>query len=391
MRSLRILIVTFTFPPNKDGVAESARFMAEDFARRGHVVTVVTGCHPDRNGEDFGERIKVHQFRVEGSPNLLEGIHGEVEEFKRFVASFTGDVIIVQCWHVWSSALAEAVFSRTPHSKKVLMSHGFAAQVWVPQRRFPWGLGRWLGMQPWLWGFPRRLRRYDRVVINSHRANLGRFMDHLLAKATGYGKVSIIPNSTEPGKFEGPRGAFRGRHGLGDRLLFLNVANYSERKNQELAVRAFARARLRQAVIVFIGSTFNGYSEHVQRVAADLGLGPDEVLFLEGVDRPETCAAFIDCDVFVLSAKAETMPFVLLEAMACGKPFVTTKTGCVQDLVGGYVVRTETEMADRFRELAHDSERRAHLGRIGRAECLAKYTGDKVGEQWARLLEELVT
>jgi glycosyltransferase involved in cell wall biosynthesis len=385
----RILIVTFTFPPTKDGVSETARAMAENFAAHGHVVTVATGYSPERTSEWHEPGIQVKQFRVHGSPHLREGIHGEVEAFKNFVGNFEGDFVISHCWQVWSSSLAEAMFPKFGSAKRIMMSQGFSAHQWFPHRRFPWGIGFWLGWQPWVWTFPQRLRKYDHLVVTSPRANCERFFDHLVAKATFYRKVTVIPNGTDPEKFDSAAGDFRKQFGLEDKLVFLNVANYSERKNQEFAVRAFAHANLDKAVLVLVGSEFNSYSERVRRVANELGLTPDRVIFVERLSREMTYSAFRACDIFVLSATAETQPIVLIEAMVCAKPFVTTDTGAVRDFPGGYVVRSERAMAARMKQLAEDPSLRHELGRLGRQAALKSYTWKRVGELWEELLVRL--
>jgi glycosyltransferase involved in cell wall biosynthesis len=388
-RRFRILIVTFTFPPNKDGVAEIARAMAENFAAHGHSVTVATGYSPERTSELFGNGIRVKQFRVSGSTNFREGISGEADLFEKFVASFDGDFLISHGWHTWSEALAERAFPKLNAVKKIMMSHGFGAHRWNPQARFPWGLGYWLGWQPYVWTFPWQLRKYDHLVVNSARVDCNRFIDHLVAKLTRYRKVTVIPNGADPDEFARAHNDFRSRFHLTDKFVLLNVANYSERKNQEFAVRAFARAKIDNAVLVFIGSEFNEYSARAQKLAKALGLGADKLLFLEKVDRETTLSAFKACDVFVLSAKAETQPVVLLEAMMCAKPFISTDTGCVRELPGGFAVKTEEQMGAHLSELAADAALRQNLGEQGRSECLAHYTWQQVGERWERLLARL--
>ena len=62
--------------------------------------------------------------------------------------------------------------------------------------------------------------------------------------------------------------------------------------------------------------------------------------------------AYRAADLFVLSAKAETQPIVLLEAMASRTPWLATDTGCVSELPGGVVVRSEDELVEKMRELA---------------------------------------
>src|SRR5207249_11072681 len=135
--------------------------------------------------------------------------------------------------------------------------------------------------------------------------------------------------------------------------LLLCVANYCDRKNQVVVLRAFRRAGLGDATLVFIGSEFNEYSRQLEQL--DEALKPafpaGRVLLLEKVERRMTCAAVQAADLFVLSAKAETQPIVLLEAMASRTPFISTNVGCVVELPGGVVVRSEEELAEQMKAL----------------------------------------
>jgi len=51
------------------------------------------------------------------------------------------------------------------------------------------------------------------------------------------------------------------------------------------------------------------------------------VVVLERLSRAQTCAAYRAADLFVLPAKAETQPVVLLEAMASHTPMAFHRHG----------------------------------------------------------------
>jgi glycosyltransferase involved in cell wall biosynthesis len=92
----------------------------------------------------------------------------------------------------------------------------------------------------------------------------------------------------------------------------------------------------------------------------------------------------------VLSAKAETQPIVLLEAMASHTPFISTNTGCVTELPGGIVVQTETEMADQIRNLMNSPTRRQNLGETGWNACKTTYDWERVISAYDALFLNLV-
>jgi glycosyltransferase involved in cell wall biosynthesis len=173
--------------------------------------------------------------------------------------------------------------------------------------------------------------------------------------------------------------------------MFLCVANYSDRKNQISALHAFRKARIEKSTFVFIGSELNEYSkrlnEHDSRLRAS-GFDTGNVLILQKVERPMVIAALKGCDVFVLSARTETMPVALLEAMIAGKPFISTNTGCVSELPGGIVVENESALQDSMESLARDARLRETLGERGRTAGRKACSMEKVIDRFEALCEE---
>lgn len=195
----------------------------------------------------------------------------------------------------------------------------------------------------------------DHLVFLSERRDFGRFLDHRIVRWTGFKKFSIIPNGAFACELnDAVLSDFRREFAPGTGLLLLCVANYCDRKNQLLAVCAFRRAQLKDATLVLIGSEFNDYSERVRQLDAELQgeFLPGRVVLLGKLSRAQTCAAYRAADLFVLAAKAETQPIVLPEAMASHTPWLFTDTGCVSELPGGIVARSQDDLVDKLRELA---------------------------------------
>lgn len=386
---MRILILSFTYLPNKDGVAVAASAMAQQLAEQGHSVTVGTGYLVERQ-ETIVSGVTVVQFDVSGSSNWRVGIVGQVEEFKEFVATFPADVIVCHGWSMWATDLAQQVFHRTK-AKKVLVSHGFIAHEIPWRRKFPYGLLFWAGWMPYILSMPWRLSRFDAVVFLSRRMGLGRFIDHTAAFLIRHPKVAIIPNGIDPKEFAHPRAAFRSKYGLDERFVILNVANYFPTKSQEEVLRAFREARLRNAALVFIGSTFNEHSAYLKALDRRLcTCYPDgDVIFMEKITREMLCAAYCESDIFVTASRFETQPIVLLEAMAAGLPFVARDVGCVRDFPGGSIIPKHGNFRKAITDLYADPAARAHLSHEGRNAVAQFYSRSKVSEQFELLLESL--
>lgn len=388
---MKVLLCTFTYPPNADGVSEASAVLARGLAARGHSVTVATAHHAQREANRPDANPRVEQFKVSGMGNRRVGITGECREYQDFIRNFKCDVIVFELWDYWSTHLALPLL-KDIQAKKVLVSHGYTAHIWVLYHKFAWGLGPWLGGLPLVFSMPFVMRKFDHVVFLSHRAAWDRFLDHWVAKKTGFKRYSIIPNGAYLKEFTESSHAFRTAYGIGPGPMLLCVANYVDRKNQMLALRAFRRAELKDATLVFIGSEFNDYSRQMEELDKSLKLKfPNgRVLLLEKVTRAMTCAAYRAADLFVLSAKAETQPIVLLEAMASRTPFISTNTGCVRELPGGVVVTSEQEMVAWMRDLVRSTEKREKLAAEGSDACRKVYDWERVVESYDLLLKRLV-
>lgn len=102
--------------------------------------------------------------------------------------------------------------------------------------------------------------------------------------------------------------------------VVLGVGRLTAQKDFPALLRAFAQVRARRpARLVVLGEGED--RDALLRLARDLGVAAD--VALPGFD-PNPFAAMARCGVLVLSSRWEGMPNVLLQAMACGAPVVST-------------------------------------------------------------------
>lgn len=102
--------------------------------------------------------------------------------------------------------------------------------------------------------------------------------------------------------------------------------------------------------------------------AKHLGLS-DSVIFVGAVDNQETAAYYNAADIFVFpTLTVEGLPFVMLEAMACGKPVIASDIGGNAELIqngeNGILVKPGRPMiiANGIRKLIDDKSYAARLG-----------------------------
>jgi N,N'-diacetylbacillosaminyl-diphospho-undecaprenol alpha-1,3-N-acetylgalactosaminyltransferase len=160
-------------------------------------------------------------------------------------------------------------------------------------------------------------------------------------------------------------------------------------------VREFveAAARLSHVEFVVVGWIDEGNPSAVTRGFVEQSKSLPNIHFLgKRDDIREILAA---TDVYVLPSYREGTPRTALEAMATGKPVVTTDVaGCRQtvvDGVNGFLVppRNSTALADAIEKLADDPSLRARMGHEGRRMAVETFSNDVVIRQIFDLYSQL--
>ncbi len=164
----------------------------------------------------------------------------------------------------------------------------------------------------------RVLRRAHRIVVSSpplaqYAAELRDFRDKCVVIPFGIDadRLKLTPEVAEKVSAVDPR--FPGR-----RILF--VGRLVPYKGLDVLIRAMTMV---DATALVIGES--PMRPALEQQAVDCGVG-DKVRFLGRLADDEVVAHLHACDVFVLPSvtSAETFGVVQLEAMACGKPVVST-------------------------------------------------------------------
>ncbi|MBC7980406.1 MAG: glycosyltransferase family 4 protein [Armatimonadetes bacterium] len=389
---MKILIISFTFPPNKDGVSEAASAMAKGFCDRGWEVSVLTRrTNPPRNQTNWNGA-NITEFEYGGTtitPEIV--LQKRTENYAEFLTGGAWDAIIL---HAYEATLHRAIpVLDQIKARKILVSHGYAALIWEGNPRFPYGIGSWLRRVSRSFRMFSWLHRFDRVVYLSETADFHGFYDHLIAKTIGYKGRRVIPNGIDLNERGNKDSDFRARHGIpSDSFVFLCVANYSPRKDQGYGASAFRKAAIPGSVLIFIGSDFNEHSKKFQDADASnvVNSPPGKIIWLEKQDRRATLDALATCNAFLLSAYHEAQPISLLEAMREGKPWVARNAGCIASMEGGLCVYSEQQMAEAMQGLTSDPGLCERLGSEGSHAVSVRYNRDAYVDSYCKLLEELV-
>ena len=112
--------------------------------------------------------------------------------------------------------------------------------------------------------------------------------------------------------------------------------------------------------------------------------------------RPDVEQIIGAADVVVCSSHFEGYGMVNIEAMACGKPVVSTRHGGPSETIidgeTGYLVPPgdPAALASRVITLLHDPHLRQQMGKAGRARVEAQFSGMANGQQFMRVLDRLL-
>lgn len=366
--------------------------MALNFRNAGHHVIVATEKGEPTQADCTNDGIEVKRFDIKGSPAIGVGFHGDTSLYQDWIVQESPDLIICHCWNTWSSALLLPLLNQIP-SRSILVSHGYSDHL-IDPTILPRGLWRWLRWLPTVCSLPSNLRRFDFVVFLSTQIDYNRYFDAKIARMIGCRNTRVIPNgidTTDWKRITPIASNFRKNYNLSGKLIFLCVANYFPNKNQMMALEAFSRANIPGSVLVFIGSTLGQYGNEVLRVWTEKKKQHPmiDVIFLQNIERDQVVAAIMSSDVALLSSKTEAQPITILEAMACGKPFICTKVGCVSELKGGIIISDVASMAEAMRQLAESPHERQRLGADGKKDFESNYSIAVTTKKWEELLGEL--
>ncbi|MFW9849540.1 MAG: N-acetyl-alpha-D-glucosaminyl L-malate synthase BshA [Candidatus Thorarchaeota archaeon] len=101
-------------------------------------------------------------------------------------------------------------------------------------------------------------------------------------------------------------------------------------------------------------------------------------------------------DIFLLNSKLEGMPLVLLEAMSCKLPVVTTPAGGIPELVrpgiDGVVTKTfeDDEYAQAIIDLLESDSLREKFGRAGRKRVEENFSAESIVTKYEKLFETVL-
>jgi glycosyltransferase involved in cell wall biosynthesis len=180
-----------------------------------------------------------------------------------------------------------------------------------------------------------------------------------------------------------------------DKTIVLTVQRLHERKGVHVYLEAAALALKRHPELVFVVVGGGPESEKLKALASRLGISSG-VLFTGKVSDEDLPGYYQSADLFAFHSFHEGFGIVLLEAMACGRPIITTEAGGTKDIAvpgpGGRMVKPGDAgaFAQAIFDILKDRQAWAHMGEFNRRRTEEVYDWDKIAKQYLTLYERIL-
>ncbi len=370
-RPLKVALLTLKFPPLLGGDVTHTRHLTRFLSEQGiktHILTI----RSQSAVQDISEKyLQMHRLGLPATTTELETLG-----FKRFLYMISSFLLLLRLLfksevdlvhaHGWDPALVGGLFSRVFGVPLILTVHG------IPRPREP--------ISRMVFQFLESLilalcsSQYSRIIALTN-SDKSRLVELGVSEET----IDVIPNGIGIREFERihPRD-FRDKCGISPEVfLVLFVGRLHEQKGVETLLRAAERLKEDDVSFVIVGSGHK--KKEYGNLAQELRI--QNILFTGEVEREILLSAFAASDVFVLPSIFEGLPYVVLEAMASGKPVVASKLPGLAEVItdGGngilFEVGDDEALAQAIQNLKDDRRMVKRMGEANRelAEDLFDY------------------
>ena len=119
---MRILHTVELYSPSVGGIQEVVKQISERLVKLGHDITVATSKLPNRKSNRI-KGVNIKEFDISG--NLVRGIEGEKEKYKKYLINSEFDIITNFAAQQWASDIMLTIVDKI-HAKKVFVPTVFS-------------------------------------------------------------------------------------------------------------------------------------------------------------------------------------------------------------------------------------------------------------------------
>ncbi len=195
--------------------------------------------------------------------------------------------------------------------------------------------------------------------------------------------------------------SFRRQLGLLDKKVLLTVGNVTERKGQEVVIRALPLIQQAVPEVHYLIVGLPTLRAQLSQLAEDLGVA-GRVHFLGPVDQRTLVQAYNACDIYVMTSRHaqsgdfEGFGIAAVEAALCGKPAVVTQgSGLEEAILPGHTGLTVPEndpaaTAKAITFLLQDDACRQQFGHQAKERALREQTWASAVQKYDQVLKTVI-
>ena len=388
----------------RGGMDLHGKLIAESIVAKGHRVTILSSKHP--YGTVFSKKngIDIHYL-----PDTVFGsrrcgwAEKSVGKFERLHRERPFDLVWSQSFDAFGFAGNRRSTERPPI---VATLHGCVAQE---AKSFLANAGRYLKSPVRLAaGFAGLLYAYficqkpllgivDRAICVSPSVaeDIGKWFGRRYSP-----KCQVVENGIDVDFFKPDRtkgGLVRDLHGVfPGEILLLSLGRLNKEKGHHLAIDALKKIVDKNIPAKLILAGEGDYLADLKEKVRMSGL-EDRTIFPGFVSHDEIVGYYGAADVFLMpSTTIEGLPFVLLEAMACGLPVVASSVGgnrmVIENGIDGMLVgpKDGKALAEKAVEIICDGHMKERLAKAAREKVVERFGVERMVDRVIKIMAEAV-
>lgn len=376
---MRILILVNEFPPGPGGVGTHAYELARHLEKIGHSIVVVCAQQysTQESIRDFNRSLRFPVHAYPKHKNYALSIFARFVLVYRMLRQHRPEVVIASGSNsVWIASLYRIVLRSF---KLVVVAHGGELTFSSSIRR---GLTQW------------GCRVADHIISVSHYTK--RYIPGKLAC-----RITVIHNGANHFLFHHRQSqqALKEKYGYSGKHILLTVGSLSERKGQDLVIRALKEVLKQYPNTIYLMAGRSNTLEHFKTIARQESV-QNEVFFLGAVDTAQVIDLYNMADVYVLASRHsadgdfEGFGISVIEAALCNVPAVVTRNSglveAIEEGVTGFSVPPDdpSALAQALIKLSN-SEVRMKMGTRAKERAERRFTWEHVARAYHQVLTRL--
>jgi glycosyltransferase involved in cell wall biosynthesis len=383
---MKILFLNYEYPPLGGGAANATAYLLDEFSLMYDVeVDLITSSIDDQYyRECLSDRIVIHRLPIgkneknlhfQSMKDLLVYTYKSYFFARKLLKEKKYDV--VQAFFTVPCGLVAWKLHREFSVPYVVSLRGSDVPGYSDRFSFLYSFIRPIVRAIW--------RRASAVISNSQG------LKDLALRTNSHQAIEIIQNGVDIEHFI-PRAKEFSKNANTIHLT-LGASRVTDRKGINYLIEAIHLLKNEYDFSLKVIGDGNAKTQ-LEQMVSEYGL-KKQITFSGRIPREETLGYYQEADIFVLPSLNEGMSNAMLEALACGLPIITTKTGGAEELmqegVNGLLVkqRDAKDLARALRVLAQDEPLRLRMGSASRA-LAESMSWQNIAKQYVEMYKKIV-